>query len=66
MLAQLPTEEASTKDTNWSHAMQGSDRDSVINALIRKEASLEGRCIEEIATTHPDYDEAVRDAISGR
>ena len=59
MLAQLPTEEASTKDMNWSQAMQGSNRDSVIEALLSEEASLEGSCLGEVTTTHPDYDEAV-------
>jgi hypothetical protein len=66
MLAQLPTEEASTKDMNWSQAMQGPDRDSIIEALLSEESSLEGSILEEITTDHPDYDEAVRDAISGR
>ena len=46
--------------------MQGSDRDSGTEALLSEEASLEGSILEEVTTTHPDYDKAVRDAISGR
>ena len=66
MLAQLLTEEAPTKVMKWSKAMQGPDRDSVIEALLSEDASLEGSSLEEVATTHPDYGKAVRDAFSSR
>jgi hypothetical protein len=56
----------STKDMNWSRALQTADRGRMIDALTSEEDSLEGSILEEITIDHPDHAEAIREAISGR
>ena len=61
MLAQ-----ASTKDMNWAQALRSEDKDAVIEALSSEMDSLEASILEELQLGHPDYEEATREAISGR
>ena len=60
MLADAPA-----KDMKWSQALRCNDRDQIIDALVSEEKSLEASILQEQDADHPDFDEAVRDAISG-
>ena len=64
MLAEAAT--SSTKDMNWSKALRTDDRDRIIDALESEINSLEGSILEELTPDHPDYEESLRHAISGR
>ena len=54
------------KDMSWKKALVGPDRDKAIAALTAEKDSLLSTIHEPIEPDHPDYDRAVKEAISGR
>ena len=61
MLAQEPI-----KDMSWPEALRSADRAQIIEALESAVNSLEASILEELSLNHEDYQESVRDGISGR
>ena len=54
------------KDMSWKKALAGPDRDNAIAALTAEKDSLLSTILEPITSDHPDYQRAVKEAISGR